>query len=88
MSVKTAWAIVGAAVAVGLGLYLSRGPWLMFWQQRSRASVAATELAKTEREKTSLMRERARLETPMGRQELAREQGYVKKGEESMTLGR
>lgn len=60
----------------------------MFVQQRKGANAASADLAKAEREKTLLMRERAKLETPMGRQELAREQGYLKKGEESVTLGR
>jgi hypothetical protein len=74
----------GVVLAVGLGLYLSRGPWLAYRDQKTKADIATKEMLKVEGEKAELERERAKLETPMGKEELARRNSYVKQGEEAM----
>jgi hypothetical protein len=81
MSQKTVVSVAVVAAAACVGLYLSRGPWMAYREQKLKADAATQEMLKAERNKTDLLREKARVETPMGREEAARAVGYVKKNE-------
>jgi hypothetical protein len=74
----------GVVAAVCLGIYLSREPWIAYREQKGKADIATKEMLKVESEKAELERQRAKLETPMGKEELARRNSYVKQGEEAM----
>lgn len=75
----------GVVAAVCLGIYLSREPWATYREQKNKADIATKEMLKVESEKTNLERQRAKLETPMGQEELARRSSYVRPGEEAVT---
>jgi len=70
--------------AVGLGFYLSRGPWLTYREQRRKADLATMEMRKSERQKNDLLQQQAMLETPLGKEQLARGKGYLKSGEQAL----
>jgi hypothetical protein len=81
MSRNKALSVVFVAAAAGLGLYFSRGPWLVYRDQKVKADSATKEMQKAEHEKTDLLREKAQYESPMGREQLARSHRFVKPGE-------
>jgi len=81
MSKKTAMSVAFVAAAACAGLYLSRGPWLAYRDQKQKADSATKEMLKAEQDKAELLRERARIESSRGQEEAARAIGYVKKGE-------
>lgn len=81
MSRKTVLNVAFVAGAVGLGLYLSRGPWLAYREQKQKADTASRELLRTEQDKVDLLRQEAKISTPIGREEAARAKDFVQKGE-------
>lgn len=70
---------VGAAV--GTGLYLSRGPWEAYQRQRASAEKAQAQMRSAEKERTDLVRESAFRDSQSGREQTARQHGYLKPGE-------
>lgn len=62
--------------AVGLGVGLSLKPWQVYREQRKLADDAVVEMRQAESKKTALTRKRAQAESSLGREELARKQGY------------
>jgi hypothetical protein len=81
MSRKILASVGIVAAAAALGMYLSRGPWLAYRDQKQKADTATREMQKAEREKKDLLIKEALLKTPMGRQRLARESNHRKPGE-------
>lgn len=73
---------IGAAV--GTGLYLSRGPWQMYRQQKSKADQAQGQMRAAEKEREQLTKENAHSDTPAGREEAARKAGFLKPGEQKV----
>lgn len=84
MSRKTWLNIVFVLLAVGTGVALSTKPWKMYAQYRERANEAQAEMRNAEKSRADLMRLKARYDSPIGREELARKQGYTKQGEKSI----
>ena len=72
--------IIAAALALGIGLSLK--PWLVYREQRKLADEAQREMRMAESKKTELTRQRAHAESSLGREELARKQGYRRPDEE------
>lgn len=64
------------ASAIGLGVGLSLKPWQVYREQRKLADDAIREMRVAESKKTELTRQRAKAESSLGREELARKQGY------------
>ena len=87
MSRKSALSVFFVGAAAVLGVYLSRGPWLAYREQKQKAEIATTDMLKAEAEKTDLLKQKAKYESPLGRETLARQQNYVKVGEKPMTEG-
>lgn len=81
MSRNSVLSVALAVAAVGVGLYFSRGPWQAYRQQKEKADLATKEMMKAEKEKTDLMQQKAKYETPMGMEGLARESGFIKPNE-------
>lgn len=81
MARKLAWHIVFALLAISIGVALSLRPWQLYLDQRERSQEATADMKAAERERADLIRERNRYESPVGREELARERGYHKPGE-------
>ncbi len=68
--------VVIVLVAVALGFALSLRPWQVAREQRKIADEAQREMRLAESKKTELTRQRAHAESSLGREELARKQGY------------
>lgn len=72
---RTGWMALGTLVAVGAGLYASRGAWQDAAGQRAKRDEAVAEMRAEEANKAELKRRLAEAETPAGRERLARERG-------------
>ena len=84
MSRKFGLSFVFVAVAAVLGVYLSRGPWHAYSQQKEKADVATKEMLKAEQDTTDLQRQKAAIESPLGREQLARQNLWLKPGESAL----
>ena len=62
--------------AVGLGIALSIKPWQVYRLQRNAADAALLDMRKAESERADLSRKKAQYESTLGKEELARNQGY------------
>lgn len=71
--------IVASAIGVGVGLSLK--PWQVYREQRRLADDAVREMRQAEGKKIELTKQRAKAESSIGREELARKQGYRKPNE-------
>lgn len=67
-------AFVLAAVAVGVGF--SMKPWETYREQRAQRDANVAEQRQAEQRSEELIRQKARLESAVGQEELAREHGY------------
>ena len=76
MARKPTWSILIVVVGVATGMALSLKPWQHYREQKEIANNARAEMKATEQQRSELMREKSRLESPVGREELARERGY------------
>lgn len=73
------WMIVIAAVA--FGAYFARMPWQIYREQRSRANDAVAEAQVNETQRIGLLKRQAELKSRTGKEKIARERGYLAKGE-------
>ena len=71
-------------LAAGCGLFLSRGVWSRYHEVRSDAVQAQSEMRAAEREKADLVQQRAYLESEAGREQAARDRGWLKPGEKPL----
>lgn len=78
---KLGWRIFIVVSAIGLGLYLSRKPWEVYRDQRSTAMDAQQAMREAEEERAKLMKTQMRLSNPIGKEQVMREQGWVKANE-------
>lgn len=68
--------LIFVTLAVGAGIYFSRGPWQAYQTQKQRTAESLTDMKRAEEERTELMRQRAKYESAIGREELARSRNY------------
>jgi hypothetical protein len=68
-------------LAVVTGIYASRKPWMVYREQQQRANEATREMNDAEKSREELQRQAASLDSPLGRETLARKIGYSKQGE-------
>jgi hypothetical protein len=81
---KVAFWLAFFVAAVGLGAYFAREPWQRYQHERALAREANDEMKKAEAERAELIKQRARYKSPAGREELLRESGYTKEGEQPL----
>jgi cell division protein FtsB len=81
MSSKAAINLALIAAAAGLGIYLSKGPWVAYRQQQAKANAAHRDLDEAKITENQLLEQKAQLESPQGKAQLAREKGYRRPGE-------
>ena len=85
MSRKTLVSVAFVVAAASLGFYLSRDPWVAYHEQKLKADSATKDMMKAESAKNELLERKAKIESPAGREQLARGLGYVKDGEKPLT---
>lgn len=68
-------------LAVGVGLALSHRPWEVYFDQRRATDERLADMSRAEESRTELTRQKARLDSRSGREELARSQGFRRPGE-------
>jgi hypothetical protein len=73
------WTIV--ALALVCGAYFAREPWQVYRQQRAKANDSIDVAETNDVQRVSLLKREADLKSPIGHEKVAREHGYVKKGE-------
>jgi Tfp pilus assembly major pilin PilA len=78
MDKKFGWISFLMLVAVCTGIALSVKPWQKYQEQKAQAVTARKEMRQMEAQHAKLLREKSQLESPIGREELARERGYKK----------
>lgn len=81
---KVAFYIAFVVLAVSVGAYMAREPWGKYQEERALARRANEDMKKAEAERADLIRQRAKVKSPAGREELLRESGYVKQGEQPL----
>lgn len=84
MGKRFAWNALFLTLAVAVGVFLSLKPWEQYREQRQETDEAVSQMKDAERERADLIRERMRYESPAGREQLARERGYRRAGEQSL----
>lgn len=62
--------------AIALGIAFSIKPWQVYREQRHAADAALAEMRDAEKSRTELTIKKARYESAIGKEELARSQGY------------
>jgi hypothetical protein len=87
MKRRSLWMPFLICVAVAIGLLASLKPWESYRKHREEADAARREMQQAERTHADLLRERSRLDSAIGREELAREQGFIKPGERPIEIG-
>jgi hypothetical protein len=76
------WLNVGIVlIGVFSGVALSAKPWQVYKEQRLAADKEIAEMQKSEANRERLVREDAKYKSSLGREELARKEGYRKRGE-------
>jgi hypothetical protein len=73
------WTVI--AVAIACGAYFAREPWQVYRQQRAKANEAVAEAQLNDSLRVALLKREAQLKSPIGREKMARERGYLAKGE-------
>jgi len=76
-----------AAAALGLGIVLSLGPWQVARLQRNAADKMLSDMKRAEAERAELSRKKAQYESTLGKEELARNQGYRQPDETPAPVG-
>ena len=67
--------------AVALGVGLSIKPWQVYVLQRKQADFAVAQMKAAEKDLADLTRKRAQYDSELGKEELARNEGYREKDE-------
>lgn len=81
---RRTWSLVVFAAAVGTGLALSVKPWQVYHTQRKKADEAQIKAERAQAERAELTRQKALLDSPLGKEKLARERGYVRPDEQPL----
>jgi cytochrome oxidase assembly protein ShyY1 len=88
MARKLAWHALFVLAAIAVGTAFSYGPWQLYREQREKAHEAAAQMKEAERARADLIRTRNRYDSPIGREELARERGYRRPNERPLEEAR
>lgn len=83
MGRREKWILAFAALGLAGGVLASLRPWQIYRQEAGQQAAAQTEMRKVQAEHKELLQQQAKLDSGLGREELARERGYRKPNEES-----
>lgn len=81
---KAAYWIAFVVLAVSVGAFMAREPWANYQHERAMARKSEQDMKQAEAERADLMRQKSRLKSPAGREEVLRNNGYIKQGEEPL----
>jgi hypothetical protein len=76
-----------AVLAVGAGVVLSQRPWQVYRAQQNATDAQLHRMHLAENQQIADIQLHAKLDTSIGREELARKQGWKKPGEVPLTTG-
>ncbi|MFN8139801.1 MAG: hypothetical protein U0R49_08400 [Fimbriimonadales bacterium] len=82
------WVIAAVLIALVLASYFTRNTFKLYKEQEQIAKQSEQQLRKAELERAKLITEKARLENPVGQEEMARKMGYRKPNERDLASGR
>jgi flagellar basal body-associated protein FliL len=83
---QSRWILLGLALVIaGVG-YLGRSTWSLYSDQAAVKERNERRMRAAEAERAKLLDEKARLESSVGQEELARKQGYRKPNERPLDL--
>lgn len=82
MKRRKLWNLALVVVAVATGLALSVKPWDAYFKQRESTDRQIAEMQRAEKSRAELSSRKAQVESPVGRERLAREQNYRRPGEQ------
>lgn len=83
MKKATYW-IVFTCAAIAVGAYMAREPWGRYQEERALAKKSAQDMQRAENERAQLIEQHAKIKSAAGREELMRENGYIKEGEQPL----
>jgi len=81
MKLRPGWTITAILAVICGAIAASWKPWEQYNIQRKKRDAATAEMREAEKERAELTKEKARLESPIGKEELARERGFRRPGE-------
>lgn len=84
---RLGWSLLTITLAVATGVAISHEPWQNFQKMRQESQNAVNEARAIERERAELLHENARLDSPLGMEEIARQRGYRPADEKPFPLG-
>lgn len=80
--------LLGAIIAVAIAAYLSRDTLKLYFEQSTERSLSRERLRLAEEQRGKLLEKKAQLESPSGREKLARTYGYQKENETPLKTDR
>ncbi len=80
------WKLLVVLSAVLAGVFLGQVPWRRVWEQHRKLDALRADMRRAEADRERLAREKARLENPLFREAMLREQGMLKAGEKPLSL--
>ena len=80
------WKLLVVGSAVAAGVCLGQLPWRRAWEQQRSLAALREAVRRAEADRERLAREKARLENPLFREAMLREQGLLKAGEKPLTV--
>lgn len=83
---KLRWWVLGLLVALLGAAYLNKDTFSMYQEQLAIKNKNEARMKAAEEERARLLNRRTQLESPIGQEELARQQGYKKKGEKPLIV--
>ena len=87
MARKLALSIIFLCTAVAMGYFFSLKPWKLYREQQSRTQSAENERLSAQSKRAELAKANAKIATPLGKEEYARENGYIKPNERRVDFG-
>lgn len=87
MKPKLFWNLVFVCSAITVGVAASMKPWQVYTEQKKIADKSVKEMREAEKSRAELTKEKARYESSVGREELARNQNYRRANEKPIYVG-
>ncbi len=87
MSLRVLFNFLFVIAAITCGIALTMKPWTVYKEQKVIAESYQEDANKAERERVKLEQDRAKLDSTLGQEELARQSGFRRAGETPIDLG-